>query len=114
MAAFVPDKQLLSQHIEQFLREIEDDFGSPTNSKFQDYIPKCRKNVQSMEEVGRGGVEREGRREGGTERERERGRERERQRERDRETETEIERGGGGSGRKKELDGEKLKENVVV
>ena len=64
MATFVPDKQQLSQHIEQFLREIEDDFGAPSNAKFQDYIPKCRKSVQSMEEVGAGGKEREGRREG--------------------------------------------------
>ena len=53
MSAFVPDKKEQSQSIEQFLREIEDDFGAPNHSKFQDYIPKCRKNVQSMEEVRR-------------------------------------------------------------
>lgn len=51
MAAFVPDKQQLSQSIEQFLKEIDDDFSAPNNSKFQDYVPKCRKNVQAMEEV---------------------------------------------------------------
>ena len=53
MAAFFPDKLQHSQSIEQFLKEIEDDFGSPGNSKFQDYIPKSRKNVQAMEEVSK-------------------------------------------------------------
>ena len=51
MAVFVTDKLQHSQAIEQFLREIEDDFGSPSNSKFQDYIPKSRKTMQAMEEV---------------------------------------------------------------
>ena len=51
MAAFVPDKQQLSQSIEQFLKEIDDDFGAPNNSKFQDFIPKSRKHVQTMEDV---------------------------------------------------------------
>lgn len=51
MSAFVPDRQQLSQSIEQFLKEVEDDFSGPSNSKFQDYIPRCRKNVQAMEEV---------------------------------------------------------------
>lgn len=51
MAVFVTDKLQQSQSIEQFLKEVEDDFASPGNSKFQDYIPKTRKNVQSMEEV---------------------------------------------------------------
>lgn len=51
MAVFVTDKLQHSHSIEQFLKEIEDDFGAPGNSKFQDYIPKSRKNVQSMEEV---------------------------------------------------------------
>lgn len=50
MAAFVPDKQQLSQSIEQFLKEIDDDFGAPNNSKFQDFIPKSRKHVQTMED----------------------------------------------------------------
>ena len=53
MATFFPDKHQHSQSIEQFLKEIEDDFGSPSNSKFQDYIPKSRKNVQAMEEVSK-------------------------------------------------------------
>ena len=51
MAVFLTDKAQHSQSIEQFLKEIEDDFGSPGNSKFQDYIPKARKNLQAMEEV---------------------------------------------------------------
>ena len=51
MAGFVPDKQQHSQSTEQFLREIEDDFAAPSSSRFQEYIPKCRKNIQSMEEV---------------------------------------------------------------
>ena len=51
MAVFVPDKHQHSQSIEQFLKEIEDDFGAPGISKFQDYIPKSRKNLVSMEEV---------------------------------------------------------------
>lgn len=51
MAVFFPDKLHHSQCTEQFLKEIEDDFGSPSNSKFQEYIPKSRKNVQAMEEV---------------------------------------------------------------
>jgi Arf-GAP/SH3 domain/ANK repeat/PH domain-containing protein len=50
MAVFVPDKLQHSQSIEQFLKEIEDDFGAPGNSKFQDYIPKSRKNLHAMEE----------------------------------------------------------------
>ena len=56
MAVFVPDKLQHSQSIEQFLKEIEDDFGAPGNSKFQDYIPKSRKNLHAMEEVGLIGV----------------------------------------------------------
>ena len=51
MAVFVTDKLQHSQSIEQFLKEIEDDFSSPSNSKFQDFIPRSRKNVQAMEEV---------------------------------------------------------------
>ena len=51
MAVFVTDSRLHPQSIEQFLKEIEDDFSSPSNSKFHDYIPKSRKHVQAMEEV---------------------------------------------------------------
>jgi Arf-GAP/SH3 domain/ANK repeat/PH domain-containing protein len=50
MAVFVTDKLQHSQSIEQFLKEIDDDFGAPSNAKFQDYIPKSRKNLQAMEE----------------------------------------------------------------
>lgn len=45
-----PDKQL-SQCVDEFLKELEGDFQSPAVSKFQDYMPRCRKGVQSMEEV---------------------------------------------------------------
>ena len=50
MATIGPDKQL-SQCVDDFIKELEDDFQSPAVSKFQDYIPRCRKGVQFMEEV---------------------------------------------------------------
>ena len=46
-----PDKQL-SQGVDEFLKELDGDFQSPAVSKFQDYMPRCRKGVQLMEEVG--------------------------------------------------------------
>jgi len=49
MATIGPDKQL-SQCVDDFIKELEDDFQSPAVSKFQDYIPRCRKGVQFMEE----------------------------------------------------------------
>ena len=50
MTTIGPDKQL-SQFVDTFLKELEDDFQAPALSKFQDYMPKCRKGVQMMEEV---------------------------------------------------------------
>ena len=41
----------LSIFIQNFIAELEDDFQSPTVSKFQDYMPKCRAGLQAMEEV---------------------------------------------------------------
>jgi len=55
MATIGPDKQL-SQCVDDFIKELEDDFQSPAVSKFQDYIPRCRKGVQFMEEVSERGV----------------------------------------------------------
>ena len=50
MTTIGPDKQL-SQLVDMFLKELEDDFQVPAQSKFQDYMPKCKKGVQMMEEV---------------------------------------------------------------
>ena len=44
--------QNLSTFVQNFVEELEDDFQSPTGSKFQDYMPKCRDGLQTMEEVG--------------------------------------------------------------
>ncbi len=53
-----PDHNL-SSFIQDFISELEDDFESPTMSKFQDYMPKCRAGLQAMEEVREGERERE-------------------------------------------------------
>ena len=45
-----PDQNLAS-FIKGFVAELEEDFQSPTISKFQDYMPKCRAGLQQMEEV---------------------------------------------------------------
>lgn len=50
MATFSPDNKL-EQFVEVFIKEIEDDFQAPAQSKFQNYMSQCRKGVQSMEEV---------------------------------------------------------------
>ena len=50
MTTIGPDKQL-SMLVDTFLKELEDDFQAPAQSKFQDYMPKCKKGVQMMEEV---------------------------------------------------------------
>lgn len=39
-----------SQLVNEFLKELEDDLAAPGQSKFQDYMPKCRKGMQAMEE----------------------------------------------------------------
>lgn len=52
MALPVFPDQNLSTFIQNFVGELEDDFQSPTVSKFQDYMPKCRAGIQAMEEVG--------------------------------------------------------------
>ena len=51
MAMPVFPDQNLSSFIEDFIKELEEDFQSPTISKFQDYMPKCRAGLQAMEEV---------------------------------------------------------------
>ena len=51
MAMPVFPDQNLSNFIQDFISELEEDFQSPTISRFQDYMPKCRAGLQSMEEV---------------------------------------------------------------
>ena len=48
-----PDQNLAS-FIQNFTEQLDEDFQSPTVSKFQDYMPRCRAGLQSMEEVGTG------------------------------------------------------------
>lgn len=55
MALPVFPDQNLSSFIQSFIGQLEEDFQSPTVSKFQDYMPRCRAGLQSMEEVS--GVE---------------------------------------------------------
>ena len=45
-----PDKKL-SHFVAQFVKELEEDFQSPTISKFQEYMPECRTGLIGMEEV---------------------------------------------------------------
>ena len=51
MAIPVFPDQNLSVFIKNFIEQLEDDFQSPSVSKFQDYMPKCRAGLQTMEEV---------------------------------------------------------------
>ena len=53
MSHLGPDKKL-SEFVDMFIKELEDDMQAPAQSKFQDYIPRCRKDVQLMEEVREG------------------------------------------------------------
>ena len=41
----------LSQGVDAFINEVDDDFKAPHQSTFQDYMPKVKRDVQSMEEV---------------------------------------------------------------
>lgn len=43
----------LSQFVDAYIREIEDDFSAPQQSKFQDFMPKVKRDIQSMEEVNK-------------------------------------------------------------
>ncbi len=45
-----PDKKL-SHFIAQFVKELDDDFQSPTISRFQEHMPDCREGLLGMEEV---------------------------------------------------------------
>ena len=45
-----PDQNLAS-FIQSFTEQLDEDFQSPTISKFQDYMPRCRAGLQAMEEV---------------------------------------------------------------
>lgn len=45
-----PDKKL-SHFVAQFVKELDDDFQSPSISRFQDYMPDCRSGLLGMEEV---------------------------------------------------------------
>ena len=51
MALPVFPDQNLSSFIKSFTEELEEDFQSPSVSKFQDYMPRCRAGLQQMEEV---------------------------------------------------------------
>jgi hypothetical protein len=79
MALPVFPDQNLSNFIRSFTEQLDEDFQSPSVSKFQDYMPRCRAGLQSMEEVqislgeekgeegkrgGEGGGGKEGRRRG--------------------------------------------------
>lgn len=50
-ADIVGPDQKLSHFVTQFVKELEDDFQSPSISKFQDYIPDCRAGLLGMEDV---------------------------------------------------------------
>lgn len=51
MAIPVFPDQNLSTFIKDFIEQLEEDFQSPGVSRFQDYMPKCRAGLQTMEEV---------------------------------------------------------------
>ncbi len=55
MAIPVFPDQNLSSFVQSFAEQLEEDFQSPTVSKFQDYVPRCRAGLQAMEEVREGG-----------------------------------------------------------
>lgn len=41
----------LSQCVDSFIKEVEDDFSAPHQSSFQNYMQKVKRDVQEMEEV---------------------------------------------------------------
>uniref|UniRef100_A0A3B4B4L6 Uncharacterized protein n=1 Tax=Periophthalmus magnuspinnatus TaxID=409849 RepID=A0A3B4B4L6_9GOBI len=41
--------------VEDFLREVQEDWKSPTTSSFCDKMPLCRNTMQSIEENGENG-----------------------------------------------------------
>ena len=41
----------LAQYVENFVKEAEDDMLAPAQSRFQESMPKIKKNVMAMEEV---------------------------------------------------------------
>eukprot|EP00731_Ephydatia_muelleri_P010938 Em0005g1524a len=49
MTSFGPEFKLPS-FVNEFLKELDDDLVAPGQSKFQEYMPKCRKGMQAMEE----------------------------------------------------------------
>ncbi len=51
MATIAGPDQKLSQVVDQFVQQLEDDFAAPQQSRFQEYMPTCKKGVQDMEEV---------------------------------------------------------------
>ena len=46
-----PDSKL-SQCVDNFITEVEDDFSAPHQSSFQNYMQKVKRDLQEMEEVG--------------------------------------------------------------
>lgn len=47
----LPVDSKITQSLDSFIREVEDDFQSPQQSSFQDFMPKVKRDVQSLEEV---------------------------------------------------------------
>ncbi len=45
-----PDHKL-SPFVDEFIKQLEDDFAAPQQSRFQEYMPNCKKGVQEMEDV---------------------------------------------------------------
>ncbi len=45
-----PDSKL-SQCVDNFIKEVEDDFSAPHQSSFQNYMQKVKRDLQEMEEV---------------------------------------------------------------
>lgn len=54
MAMSLGPDQKCSEFVDQFIKELDDDFQSPITSKFQKYIPECRSRMMDMEEVEQG------------------------------------------------------------
>lgn len=53
MAVNLGTDSKLSQCVDAYIREIEDDFTAPQQSKFQDFMPKVKRDIQSLEEVNK-------------------------------------------------------------
>ena len=43
----------LAHYIDGFVKEVEEDLSAPAQSKFQEEMPNIKRNVLSIEEVGK-------------------------------------------------------------